>query len=88
MIFWLDNWCANESLSIMLNIIDTPLIDTSLMVWHFLTYAKECDVIKIKLLVDDVHMQLILATPIPSHFVHDDVYKRAQMTKLIILWFL
>jgi len=39
--FWLDSWCANESLAKMLNITDTALIDTSLKVSHFITGNNE-----------------------------------------------
>ena len=41
------------------------------MVSHFIIDTKEWDVMKLKELVDDVHLQLILATPIPSHPIPD-----------------
>jgi len=63
--FWLDNWCANVNLVTLLNISDISQIDASLMVSHFITDAKEWDVTKLKEVMDDVHLQLILATPIP-----------------------
>jgi len=58
----------------MLGIADIFLINASLMVSHFITDAKEWDVMKLKELADDVHLQLILATPIPSNTIHDSVY--------------
>jgi len=57
----------------MLAITDIFLIDTSLMVSQFITEAKEWDVMKLKVLIDDVHLQLILATPIPSSTIPDSV---------------
>jgi len=71
--FLLDNCCANASLVTMLAIIDISLIDTSLMVSQYITDAKEWDVMKLKVLVDDVHLQLILATHIPSSTIFDSV---------------
>jgi len=43
------------------------------MVSHFITDAKECDIMKLKALLDDVHFKLILATPIPSSPIPDSV---------------
>jgi len=43
------------------------------MVSQFITDAKEWDVMKLKELVDDVHLQLILARPIPSNPIPDSV---------------
>ena len=63
--FWLDNWCANDSLVSMLGIMDTSLINKSLKVSHFITTAHEWDVTKLNGLVSDPLLQLILATPIP-----------------------
>jgi len=57
----------------MLAISDISLIDTSLMVSQFITDAKEWDVMKPKELVDDVHLQLILATHIPSSTIPNSV---------------
>ena len=58
----------------MLDIRDVSVIDTSLMVSHFIQLTKEWDVLKLKVLVDDTHMQLILATPIPSNPVLDSIW--------------
>jgi len=55
----------------MLDIIDTSLIDTSLMVSQFITNAKEWDVMTLKLLVDVVHLLLILVTLFLTPFVGD-----------------
>jgi len=71
--FWLDNWCVNVNLVTLLNISDISQIDTSLMVSHFVTDAKEWDVMKLKELLDDIHLQLILATPIPFNPMSDSV---------------
>ena len=57
----------------MLAITDISLIDTSVMVSQFITDAKDWDIMKLKVLVDDVHLQLILATSIPSNTIHDFV---------------
>ena len=43
------------------------------MVSHFITDAKEWDIMKLKELVDDVNLQLILATPIPCNPIPDSV---------------
>ena len=71
--FWLDNWCANDNLVSLLPISDISQLDTSLMVSHFITDAKEWDIMKLKELVDDVTLQLILATPILSSPISDSV---------------
>jgi len=71
--FWLDNWCADDNFVSLVAIFDTSQLDTSLMVSHFITDAKEWDIMKLKELVDDVHLQLILATPIPSNPIPDSV---------------
>jgi len=71
--FWLDNWCANENLISLLNISDISQIDPSLMVSHFITEAQEWDVLKLTELLDDVSLQLILVTPIPSNQIPDSV---------------
>ena len=71
--FWLDNWCANDSLVSMLGIRDSSLIDTSLMVSQFITSAHEWDVTKLKSLVSDPLLQLILATPIPYNDIPDSI---------------
>ena len=43
------------------------------MVSHFITEAKEWDVLKLTELLDDASLQLILATPIPSSHIPDSV---------------
>jgi len=49
----------------MLGTRDPSLIDTTLKVSHFITSARKWDVTKLKSLVSDPLLQLILATPIP-----------------------
>jgi len=71
--FWLDNWCANVNLVTLLNISDISQLRTSLMVSHFITAGKEWDVSKLKELLDDASLQLILATSIPSNSISDSV---------------
>ena len=72
--FWLDNWCANDNLVTLLAISDISQINSSLTVSQFITDAKEWDVLKLKELVDAVHLQLILVTPIPFNTIPDSVY--------------
>jgi len=71
--YWLDNWCANDNLVTLLAISDISQIDTSLMVSQFITDANEWDVMKLKELVDDDHLQLILVTPISSNTISDSI---------------
>jgi len=71
--FWLDNCCANDSLASMLGITDFALIDTSLIVSHFITNDHEWDVPKLKGLVSEPFLQLILATPIPYNDITDSI---------------
>jgi len=76
---WLDKWCANDNLVTMLAISDMSLIDTSLIVSQFITNAKEWDVMKLKELVDDVHLQLILTARIPFSTIPDSVCWRLSV---------
>ena len=69
--FWLDN--ENDSLVSMLGIRDSSLINTSLMVSFFITSAHKWDVTKLKSLVSDPLLQLILATPIPYNDIPDSI---------------
>ena len=71
--FWLDNWCANDSLLSMLGIRDSSLVDTSLKVSQFITSAREWDVTKLKGLVSDPLLQLILTTPIPYNNIPNSI---------------
>jgi len=71
--FCLDNWFANDNLATLLAIPNVFQIDTSFMVSQFISPAKEWDTLKLKELVDDVHLQLILATPIPPSSIPDSV---------------
>ena len=71
--FWLDNWCANDSLANLLNIMDLSLIDTSLKVSQFITTTKEWDTAQLSLLVDSVHLQWIIATPILINSIPDSM---------------
>ena len=71
--FWLYNWCANESLANLLNIMDLSLIDTSLKVSQFITVIKEWDTVQLSLLGNSVHLQWILATLIPINSILDSM---------------
>ena len=71
--FWLDNWCANDNLVSLLAVSDISQLDTSILVSYFITGTKEWDILKLNDLVDAVTLQLILATPIPSHPIPDSV---------------
>ena len=71
--FWEDNWCANDNLVNMLEIRDASLIDTSLLVSHFISPTKEWDLPKLRQHVDDDLLQLILATPIPCSPIPNSV---------------
>ena len=71
--FQLDNWCANDSFANLLNIMDLSLIDTSLKVSHFIMATNEWDTAQLRLLVDPIHLQWILATPIPATSIPDSV---------------
>jgi len=69
--FWLDSWCANESLAKMLYVTYAALIDTSLKVSHFITCNNEWNVAKLQPLVGRAQLQLILTilisfNPIPD----------------------
>ena len=55
----------------MLGIRDSSLIDTTLKVSYCITGAHEWDVTKLKSLVSDPLLQLILATPIPYNDISD-----------------
>ena len=68
-----DNWCANDSLANLLKVIDLSLIETSLKVSQFTTESREWDVARLTILVDSVHVQLILATPILTNSITDSV---------------
>jgi len=46
--FWLDSWCANETLAKMLNITDAALIETSSKVLHFNTCNNEGNFAKLQ----------------------------------------
>ena len=39
--FWPDNWCVNDSLAHLLQVMDYSLIDTSLKVSHFISIDTE-----------------------------------------------
>ena len=65
--FWLDNWCVDDSLANLLQVTDHSVIDTSLKVSHFISPTKEWDIVKLKSMVDPVHLSLILATPLPTN---------------------
>ena len=49
------------------------LIPPSLKVSQFITESKEWDIARLSLLVDSIHLQLILATPIPANSIPDSV---------------
>jgi len=68
--FWVDNWCANDSLANLLNIMDLSLIDTSLKVSQFITTTKESDTVQLSLLVDSIHCTVDSCNPYPCqlHF--------------------
>ena len=70
---WLDNWCANEPLATLLAIQDISQLDISLKVSHFISSEKEWDLFKLKELVADAQLQLILATPICSSAIPDSI---------------
>jgi len=53
--------------------MDISLIDTSLKVSQFITAIEEWDTAQLSLLVDSVHLQWILATPIPVNSIPDSV---------------
>ena len=71
--FWLDNWCANDSLANLLQVTDHSLIDTFLKISHFISITKEWDIVKLNSVVDLVHLQLIIATPLPTNPFPDSV---------------
>ena len=52
---------------------DHSLIDKSLKVSQFITSNKDWDIARLTSLVDPVHLQLILATPIPTHSFPDSI---------------
>jgi len=53
--------------------MDLFLIDTSLKVSQFITESKAWDTARLSLPVDSVHLQLILATPIPTTLIPDSL---------------
>ena len=71
--FWVDNWCTNDNLANMLEIRDVSLIDTSLMVSHFISPTKDWNLPKLRQYMDNDLLKLILATPIPSSSIPDSV---------------
>ena len=71
--FWLDNWCANNSLANLLQVTDHSLIDTSLKVSHFIGATKEWGITKLNSVVDPVHLPRILAIPLPTNPIPDSI---------------
>jgi len=62
-----------HNLANMLEIRNVSLIDTSLLVSHFISPTKEWDLPKLRQHVDDDLLKLILATPIPFSPIPDSV---------------
>jgi len=54
-------------------VVDLSLIDTSLKVSQFIIEGREWNVARLTVLIDSVHLQLILATPIPANSISDSV---------------
>ena len=71
--FWIDNWCAQDNLANMLHSQDVSILDTSLLVSHFISPTKEWDLAKLRQYVDEDILKLILATPIPFNPIPDSV---------------
>ena len=69
----MDNWCAQDNLVNMLHRQDVSLLDTSLLVSHFISPTKEWDLSKLRQVVDEDILKLILATPIPFNPILDSV---------------
>ena len=82
--FWLDNWCANNSLANLLQVTDHSLIDTSLKVSHFIGATKEWDIAKLNSVVDPVHLPRILAIPLPTNPIPDSICWVCQVMAIFL----
>ena len=71
--FWLDNWYANTSLASILEVTNIFTIDTSLLISNFISDTNEWDIMKLRLLVNEDPLQLILAILIPSNPILDSI---------------
>jgi len=71
--FWLDNWCANDSLASLLNMTNNSLTDSSLKLSHFIIGNKEWDATKLHSIVGPAYIQLILAIPFPFNTISNSV---------------